>query len=105
MDRQRSLRTDNTSTRRPRILSCDGVRVKNFLEARRSFLPSRCALGDLRSQFVTRPKRVATGNWRPALKNILKEAQTFADGMLISHSCPFRAPTKHENKLEPNYDR
>lgn len=50
----------------------------------RSFLPSRCALGDLRAQLVTPPERAATGTPRPARKNILREAQAFADSMPIS---------------------
>lgn len=50
----------------------------------RSFLPSRCALGDLRAQLVTPSERAATGTPRPARKNILREAQAFADSMPIS---------------------
>ena len=38
----------------------------------------------LEGQLVTRPERVATGSERLAQKNILREAQTFADLMGIS---------------------
>jgi hypothetical protein len=38
-------------------------------------------------------------------KFLCSSAIVFADLMCISRSCPFWAPTKHENRLESNYHR
>jgi hypothetical protein len=56
---------------------------KRFLGATRSFLPSRCALGDLRAGLVTRPERGATSTDARPERNILGEALTFAGLMGI----------------------